>query len=43
MARRARGIVVALFSLVLFREDVTLVRWLGIAVICAGVFLVARS
>jgi len=36
-------VFVALFSLFLFKEDVTLLRWLGIAVICAGVVLVSRS
>jgi uncharacterized membrane protein len=36
-------VLVALFSLLLFKEDVGVVRWLGIIVICAGVFLVARS
>ncbi len=36
-------VLVALFSLLLFKEDVGVLRWLGIVVICAGVFLVARS
>lgn len=36
-------VIVALFSLLLFKEDVGLLRWLGIIVICAGVFLVTRS
>ncbi len=36
-------VLVALFSLLLFREDVTITRWLGVAVICIGVFIVARS
>ncbi len=36
-------VIVALFSLLLFKEDVGILRWLGIIVICAGVFLVARS
>lgn len=36
-------VLVALFSLLLFKEDVTALRWAGIAVICAGVFLVSRS
>ena len=36
-------VLVALFSLLLFKEDVGVLRWLGITVICAGVFLVARS
>jgi len=36
-------VLVALFSLFLFKEDVTALRWLGIIVICVGVFLVSRS
>lgn len=36
-------VLVALFSLILFKEDVGVLRWVGIIVICAGVFLVARS
>lgn len=36
-------VLVALFSLLLFKEDVTPLRWLGIIVICVGVFLVSRS
>lgn len=36
-------VFVALFSLLLLKEDVGVLRWLGIIVICAGVFLVARS
>lgn len=36
-------VIVALFSLLLFKEDVGILRWLGIIVICVGVFLVARS
>jgi len=36
-------VLVALFSLLFFKEDVGVLRWLGIIVICAGVFLVARS
>jgi drug/metabolite transporter (DMT)-like permease len=34
---------VALFSLLFFKEDVTAMRWLGIIVICIGVFLMSRS
>jgi drug/metabolite transporter (DMT)-like permease len=34
---------VALFSLFLFKEGVTALRWVGIIVICVGVFLVSRS
>jgi drug/metabolite transporter (DMT)-like permease len=36
-------VLVALFSMIFFKEDVTALRWIGIVVICAGVFLVARS
>lgn len=36
-------ILVALFSLILFKEDVSLLRWIGIIVICTGVFLISRS
>ena len=36
-------VLVALFSLLLFRENVTALRWAGILVICVGVFLVSRS
>ena len=36
-------VLVALFSLLFFKEDVGVLRWLGIIVICAGVFLVSRS
>jgi len=36
-------VFVALFSLLIFKEDVTALRWVGIIVICVGVFLVSRS
>ena len=36
-------VLVALFSLLLFKEDVGVLRWVGIIVVCDGVFLVARS
>jgi len=36
-------VFVALFSLLIFKENVTALRWVGIIVICAGVFLVSRS
>jgi drug/metabolite transporter (DMT)-like permease len=36
-------VLVALFSMLLFKENVTLLRWLGIIIICGGVFLVTRS
>ncbi len=36
-------VLVALIAQLLLGESVTLVRWLGIAVICAGILLVAGS
>jgi drug/metabolite transporter (DMT)-like permease len=36
-------IVVALFSFFVFKENVSLLRWLGVITICFGVFLVSRS
>jgi len=36
-------VLVALFSYLLFKEDVTILRCAGILLICAGVILVARS
>ena len=36
-------ILVALFSMVVFKESVTLIRWLGILAIMFGVFLISRS
>ncbi|MBU0573763.1 MAG: EamA family transporter [Candidatus Margulisiibacteriota bacterium] len=36
-------VIVALFAMIFFKENVTLIRWLGIAVICFGVFLISRS
>ena len=36
-------VLVTLFSLLIFKEDVGAVRWVGIIVICLGVFLVSRS
>jgi len=36
-------VLVALFSWMIFKEDVSLLRWSGIAVICLGVLLVSRS
>jgi len=35
--------VVALFSVFLLGEQVSPLRWLGIAIICAGVFVVGRT
>lgn len=36
-------LLVAVFSLWMFHENVTLLRMAGILVVCVGVFLVARS
>lgn len=36
-------VVVAIASWYFFKENVSLVRWLGIAVIIVGVFLISRS
>jgi drug/metabolite transporter (DMT)-like permease len=36
-------VFVALFSLWLFRDQVSVLRWAGIAIVCLGVFLVSRS
>jgi len=36
-------VLVAIFSWIFFKEDLTFVRWLGIAVIIFGVFLISRS
>ena len=36
-------VVTAIFSYFIFKENVTLIRWIGILTICLGVFLVSRS
>jgi multidrug transporter EmrE-like cation transporter len=36
-------VLVALASLILFKENVTLLRWVGIGIICLGVVLISRS
>lgn len=36
-------VVTAIFSYYVFKEDISLIRWLGILTICLGVFLVSRS
>ena len=36
-------VLVALFSLLIFKEDVNALRWAGIAAIVIGVILVSRS
>src|SRR3974377_2088606 len=35
--------VVALLSMFLLGESITLLRWIGIALICLGVFIVGRT
>ena len=38
------GYIFILFaSAILFKEHISVVRWLGVIVICAGVFLISRS
>jgi multidrug transporter EmrE-like cation transporter len=39
----AAYVLVALFSMLFFKENVSLVRWAGIATIILGVFLISRS
>ena len=36
-------VLVAILSMFFFKESITLVRWVGIFVIVAGVFLISRS
>ena len=36
-------VVVAFASIFLFGEQVSLIRWIGILVICAGVYLISRT
>lgn len=36
-------VVVAIFSYYVFKENVSLIRWIGIMTICFGVFLISRS
>lgn len=36
-------VLVTLFSMWMFNENVTAIRWVGIVVVCIGVFLVSRS
>ena len=36
-------VIVAMLSMIFFKENVSLVRWGGIAVIVLGVFLISRS
>jgi drug/metabolite transporter (DMT)-like permease len=35
--------IVALFSVFLLGEEVSPLRWIGIAIICTGVFIVGRT
>jgi len=36
-------IIVIFGSIILFHEDVSLLRWIGVILICIGVCVVARS
>lgn len=35
-------VLIAIFSLCLFGEQISLIRWIGIAVLCLGVFLISK-
>ena len=36
-------VLVVLFSIFIFKENITFLRWVGVACICLGVFFVAKS
>jgi len=36
-------VVVVFASVIFFKESVSLIRWIGVLVICGGVFLISRS
>lgn len=36
-------VVVTFASIILFKEHVSIIRWIGVMVICGGVFLISRS
>lgn len=36
-------VVVTFASIIFFKESVSLVRWIGVLVICGGVFLISRT
>jgi uncharacterized membrane protein len=36
-------ILIGIFSALIFNENVTVLRWVGIAIVCVGVAIVARS
>ncbi|MFH1709919.1 MAG: EamA family transporter [bacterium] len=36
-------VVTAIFSYFIFKENITIIRWLGIITICLGVFLISKS
>jgi len=36
-------ILVLLFSWIFFKEDVNFVRWMGVVIICLGVFFISKS
>ena len=36
-------IVIAIASMIIFKEHISMARWIGIGVICSGVFLMSRS
>jgi multidrug transporter EmrE-like cation transporter len=36
-------VFIVFFSIIIFKEEVSLVRWIGVATICLGVFLISRT
>jgi multidrug transporter EmrE-like cation transporter len=36
-------VVVLIASWILFKEQISMIRWVGVMVICFGVFLISRS
>ena len=36
-------VFVVLLSMIIFKEQVSLVRWIGVVTICLGVFLISRT
>ncbi len=36
-------VLVAIFSWIFFKENLSVLRWFGIAMICGGVYLISRS
>jgi multidrug transporter EmrE-like cation transporter len=36
-------VFIVLLSIIIFKEEVSLVRWIGVGAICLGVFLISRT